>query len=640
MAEAPDDPELYELGELLRKAHTAGDKRSAAVLVKRMDEIENPQWSDMNIPQSIYDTGVKAGEGIVQMVTHPIDTVTGIAKAGYDLATDADTRAGLVHDVKKAYGSPEALKRTIIKDPAGQALIAGSIALPAAGLGMKGAQLVRGAVAAARDVPGTTGISLIPPRSAFPDVATQKPALTAPASGVVPEAAPDTLTMPSTAATMAEEKLYKAMIDAGWTPDRIAAKLRQLGPGATLADVEPFTGLSKTAAQTPRGELRAKQVLGRRDEGREARLEEIIDGTLSPENLHDEIADARKRRTAAAQPKRVEALNTSGIIKSPVIDRMQTTPEFQQGLREGARIAKLEWARTGVEVPKSETWYYGDSLNDPNILIKDTPTLRMLDAAKQGMDSIIQPFRDKYTGELVNPTPYIVEVDKARRAVVQEMRGASPKYGEYLDAWTDESQVMDAMAKGRKILNNDPEITEKALRKMGPEEREAVQIGLARALKDKVGDNPQAAVTLFSKRKTRNKIRAAFATKREYNTFKQALLRERAKARTSRTTGVGSPTVRNALAVADAEAPEPIMKDLAGAALDVATGNKLSLARRAINRITRRKPEDTTTPTLDEMSGVLHSADPDIQQRMITRFRNRASPRAGTGGVLDPEDNF
>jgi len=456
-----------------------------------------------------------------------------------------------------------------------------------------------------------------------------------PITGDIPTA-PAGLVKSAPAAVSAEDNLYKAMQQAGWTPERIEAKLKQLGPNATLADVFPFQGMQETAAQTPAGAMRAQRVLGAREAQKQSSLLKSVENNLSDKNYYASLEDLQESRSIAGKADREDALNKTGIIKSDVIQRMLPTPEFQQGIRMGGKIAKLEEARTGVPVPKSETWFHGADFDDPNIKIIDTPTLRMLDAGKQGMQQILAPFRNKYTGKLENLGPYEVEVNKALKAVTAEMRKASEPYAKYLNTWGDHSSNMDALSMGRRALNQDPEVNAKVIAKMTPAQKEFFQIGLARDLADDIKQNSTRALNALKNPDTRAILQAGFPDKASYNRFRQSALRAAAKTNTYNAATKGSQTARRAMGAIEEEAPSTMAKDVIGGSIDLATGNHIGLGRRLANRFLRGETPETRTPILDQTSAALHSTDPVIQARVLQRLRAK-SGISGTSGLLPPQ---
>lgn len=430
----------------------------------------------------------------------------------------------------------------------------------------------------------------------------------------------------SGAANTALDKLVGKMRDMGWTEERIKAKLKQLGPEGRFADLDAFADLQQSVAQVPGPAANtAARELTVRDRRTAGRMLDYVKENISPENFHASLDELRQTRSLEGKADREAALGgPQTIVKSDVVQRLITQPDVQEGIRTGARIANLEAARTGVEIPKSDTWFHGVDFEDPNIFVNTTPTLRMLDAAKQGMDTYLNQFRNKFTGKLEGLSPLATEVNKARAALVEELRKHSSDYAKYLDKWGDTSKLMDATARGRAILDNDPEITTKLIKSMSAPEREFLQIGLARSVMDKINDNPFSALRYFDKGKTEEKLRAAFPDSKAYHSFKKAVMSEARKHKTYVEGLKNSPTVKRSLGVDDLTQPENV-EHLARAGVHLMTGNKAGLIRDTFD-LAMRKYHQPNKAVANELAPALYTKDPVVQQRVLERMRAFGAP--------------
>ena len=445
-------------------------------------------------------------------------------------------------------------------------------------------------------------------------------------------------------AKKADDLLYNHLIDSGWTPDKITERLKWLGPGATLADLEPFFNVSGSAAQFPKTVKNAKRVLESRDRGTVNRLLKTVDETLSPANFHETLDYLRANRSAEARPLRLEAMEEAAgkPIKSDMIQRLQKdSPYFNNAMAEGRKIAKEEAAREGIEIPLSESWYHGESLNDPNLQLLHTPTLRMADAAKQGYQALLKPYRNPYTGVIDKADPVAVELSKTVDELTKVLRAHSEKYGQYLDKWSEHSQQMDALARGRQVLANDPEITAKVVRNATPNELEDMQTGLARALKDKIAENPQAAVRYFQKGPVLEKMRLVFADPQAFRAMHRQVLREATKRRTFNQNLRGSQSQERKLGAEGltAEPDSTLPGEAVGAVADLAIGNKIGLygrAKRLLGDWANKKP-DLTPDIAESVSDVVHSTDPIAQARAVQRFRKKSGVTGISGLTSDLE---
>lgn len=603
-----------------------------------------PEWKDIG---QNYVKGVdKLVGGVAGFAQHPIDTTVNAVKGLASGVATAAQHPGAVTDavmdaIKEKYGSVEALRNSFIKDPVGVTTELGPLVAGAPGAVRL---LAKGGVKLAE----TAGIKSMEDLKALPGAMRNNPSRVA-AVGDLTESAvapADRLTTAAPAAKITDDILYQKLMDMGWTPQRVTDELKKLGPNATLADIEPFAGTAEASAQFPKGAARAKRELGGRAEGAEGRLLQSVDANLSDENFYQSMDYQRAVRSNKAQPLRREALEGAAgkTIKSDVIQRLQKdSPWFNGAMAEGRNIAKEEAAREGIEIPQTETWFHGESLNDPNLVIKHEPTLRMLDAVKQGYQEMLRPYRNQFTGVIDKANPKAVELSKTVDELTDILRQHSSKYGEYLDTWSEHSQQLDALARGRKILEHDPEVTQQVIRNATPNERLDMQTGLARAIKDKVRDNPQAVVRLLKKGKTQDKIRALFKDDNAFDQFHQDVLREAKFQETANKNLAGSQTSARREGVADltqeatAGLPEAAAH-AAGLAADVKTMNAPSLYRKAVRFLTRnaeQKAAQKTKDVADQASQVLHTRDPVEAARAVQRFRARTMTPKPYRGIED-----
>lgn len=427
------------------------------------------------------------------------------------------------------------------------------------------------------------------------------------------------------AADKALNKLYQDMVDAGWTPDQIQAELKKLGPTGMPADLEPFAARQEAVAQTPRAGKLAAKALNERDMLTTERLVGDLQKSLPSANLYETVDAVKKARSTGGQQLRSEAMADPRVIKDEGLQRLLGNPFVRENMPMGLKLAKSEETRTGVPVPTSETWFKGENFDDPNIEVLKTPTLRILDAAKQGLTAAVEKYRNKNTGKL-ELDPVGVELKKVEVQLRDALRKHSAKYGEYLDKWGDDSQIIDAAWAGRRALKLDPEITKDFVKKLSPEARDVYNIGLQRFIHDKIIDNPQAAMRYFDKGTIEQRMKEAFPSEEAYDKFAGGASREAVHRLTFNAARANSPTVRRALGVADLTAQSDVPEQLMGAGKDLLTGNKYGLTRRVIDSMTApivNRLDARKFAIADEMAPVLYSTDPAVHNRLVNRLRSR-----------------
>lgn len=425
----------------------------------------------------------------------------------------------------------------------------------------------------------------------------------------------------------------------GLTPQQLQAKMnvRNKDGQGMIADVLPdladdaaqVRGAAQTAAQR---NLTSRQGTIMSPSGQGDRLSKSVLDNLSGANFQNTVDDLAKARSADAGPKYQQAFSfDQGVnyktIKSDLIDRLMERPVFQQGLRKGITDALDEAAVTGEDVTLFKTYLDGADLNDPNLVLKKTPTLRILDAAKRGLDSILQgggeEIRHPITGRL---TQRGMRIEQMRGALVDDLdRLTTDKSGQSFykaarDAWAGPSRSIDMMARGRSFIKDGgAEETQTFFNKLSESEKEFYRIGVAKQLREMIetsADEANKAKKIFGSDAMRTKLEAIFPTRKAFNEFRKSVLLEMERSNTKQTVVGGSQTAKR-LAGRDQFEMDP-----SGPLIDLATGSPrqagvgfLRQAARALNA-----PPKSTAEEL----AVLFSRDPAQQTKFIQSLDNRA----------------
>jgi hypothetical protein len=329
----------------------------------------------------------------------------------------------------------------------------------------------------------------------------------------------------------------------GLTPQQLQAKMnvRNADGQGMIADVLPEladdAAQVRGAAQTAAGRnLTSRQGTIMSPSGQGDRLAKSVMDNLSGANFQNTVDDLAKARSLDASPKYQKAFSfDQGVnyktIKSDLIDRLMDRPVFQQGLRKGITDALDEAAVTGEDVTIFKTYLDGANLNDPNLVLKKTPTLRILDAAKRGLDSILQgggeEIRHPITGRL---TQRGMRIEQMRSALVDDLdRLTTDKSGESFykaarDAWAGPSRSIDMMARGRMFIKDGgAEETQSFFNKLSENEKEFYRIGVAKQLREMIetsADEANKAKKIFGSEAIRTKLEAIFPSRKAFNEFR------------------------------------------------------------------------------------------------------------------------
>lgn len=455
----------------------------------------------------------------------------------------------------------------------------------------------------------------------------------------------------------ATAKLTQALQRDGMTPEEAIAKLRDMGPNATLADVggkNTLTTLESLANEPGATADLAQDFLGNRAGERLGRVNEAIKGATGAQTgFHDAATQLMKERASAAAPKYEAAF--SRIVptadEAAQVQRFINDPIGQDALQKGLRIVQLENLAAGK--PFNPADYGVTRADNGNFALEGdkVPNLRLMDAVKRGYDDIVEGFRDPTTGKL-NLNQYGRAVNSVRAAYVGALKDMYPRYASALAAWSGPSASLDALNMGRRALNNDPEITSKIVSGLSDGDKQFFRLGVARALMDKVAGKPDAADlsrALFGNSAIRNKIASAFDNEQAFQNFAKEMAKESRFSRVENAALNGSQTARRLAGQTDLGVnPLPhIMQaahgDLAGAAIGL--GSRLAGAVGPSQAVKDTLGQMLLSGNADELTQAFERVRPGFTRRALSMASRMAGkgvvPGAATAverGVLAPSE--
>lgn len=434
--------------------------------------------------------------------------------------------------------------------------------------------------------------------------------------------------MPNGQDSSTGRRVYRALQADKLTPDQALAAARELGPQATLADVSPnLQALGENAATRQGAALTAaKSTLEGRQAGQGTRVIQALEDGMGPENFSQTTEALFKQRSAEAGPLYEKAFspNDTRPLKSDLLERLQTRPVFQEGVKRGITDIMDEAAITGKQHPIfSDTWYEGANFDDPNLVIKKMPTLRVLDAAKRGLDSILsgggEEIRNPMTGKL---TQRGMRVEDMRNALVGELdKLTDGTYKAARGAWAGPSRALEMMNEGMDFIKSGRSALDVAqVKDLTDVDKQFMRIGAKQALGDLVENTQDGANVvrrLFGTKMMRNKLEALFPDKSAFDQFAKQMGAENKFFETGRNVLGNSRTAfRNAMA-------EDEGSDLAGVAVEAARGNfgsaAMNAARTAGRALTRPSPQVS-----DRLSPIF-SQNPKEQAALLELARKRAA---------------
>ena len=276
------------------------------------------------------------------------------------------------------------------------------------------------------------------------------------------------------------------------------------------ADEESFSpgamGFDEPAGRSP-GDLRVAR------EDAEGRLRQI----------ERALADADAARAAGIR----------GAVWSPGLQKILDLPVMQAGIRKGIDIERMRGALPGAGPfrPRDLAITGYDREGEP--IVSRVLNMRVLHAAKTGLDTILEGYRNPITGQLqLDNWGYAAQ--QVRRALVGELRSLNPAYAKAEDAWAGPSAQIEAAQWGAKVLNMDKNAIRDRMAKFSPDQQEFARLGVGSTLHDyleKTNASPARIGSLLSDLHG-GRLEPMFRTPEDFDRFVKALSQERTMAQT------------------------------------------------------------------------------------------------------------
>lgn len=411
---------------------------------------------------------------------------------------------------------------------------------------------------------------------------------------------------------VAANRLSQALQRDGVTPNALIQKMREMGPEATPVDAAAsllgvnsganVRNMAETVANTPgEGQALANQVLQGRMDTQPTRINDAIkNATGAAGDVHAEAADLMAQRSANAAPLYEKAFSAQ-VQPDARLAQFLDHPIIQKGLAEGAKTAELDALANGSAFDPAS---YSIQPGQP-------APMSALDAAKRGLDDIVEGYRDPVTGKL-NLDQYGRAVNNVRSAFVNHLDTMNPDYAAARAAWSGPSQSLDAMNMGRKALTNDPEVTSNVVQNMSPNDKQFFLSGVTRALQDKINSAPDGANAvrrIFGNSLMRDKVAAAFDNPDAFDNFARQMESEAQYADTRNSVLANSSTARRLAGAQD-------QADFATPLNQLISGNLGGAARSGLGSLSQwaMKPSEKQ---LAAQSKLLFSQDPDALANAI-----------------------
>lgn len=426
-----------------------------------------------------------------------------------------------------------------------------------------------------------------------------------------------------------QEFLDKDGIDLNETADKLQA-LKKVDPNATALDAivtnmskakdgtwsisdtgvptgSNALGLAKSIAQGPgQGRALANELVGRGYQAR-GEISNQIDNLLSGSDYAQKLQAARQAKMDSGQ-----AFEQAYAVPNPMSDRLQNSflnqPEIKQGLKEGLQLERLDAATNHRPFNPADYSVTGTDA-EGNPTVSPNPNMKMLAAAKRGLDSMIEKEQDKVTGTF---TPKGKSLIGFKNAYQGELYRLNPKYKVANDLFSTPASIESHLRMGKNIDTMKVRDVENIMKndKISAADKEAFASGAGDQIIHKLGQAPTTTnpINSLMTDNFKERMQALAPNKAAYQKFMDAMNLHKSKALVNNIV-TGSPTYAN-----EVFSNRPV-NTLTGNAIRLvsdplaATGNMLgNIADKALQKNMMKMSEDSRTVA----QRILTTKDPNL----------------------------
>lgn len=315
-------------------------------------------------------------------------------------------------------------------------------------------------------------------------------------------------------ASKALQYISKLASTAGSTPERLAATgSENAGRGMTAAEALGPTGVAHLAALGRRAGQTGEALAGTLLTRSQGAPERILSDFASASGINPKAALGDMQDVVAAGRARARPLYDAAFAATPntsdYMARLAADPVIQKGMANGIRIQRLQaLARREPFDPNAYGVTGFNEAGDP--IVSGIPTWRTWDAAKTGLDDMLESYRDKTTGRFVLDKMGHA-INDVRASLVNELDSLNPAYKAARGAAGDYLSANDAFQKGQNAILN-PNTTVKQVQDMlarfSDAERQAFNGGIANKLFN-MAQNARLSALLIKTPALRQKLVAA-----------------------------------------------------------------------------------------------------------------------------------
>jgi hypothetical protein len=349
--------------------------------------------------------------------------------------------------------------------------------------------------------------------------------------------------LPSRAPTVAARQVAGDIRAAGLDEAQVAKQLREMGPNATLADIEALRPRAAVVAQLPGAGQResAKFVLRNEDAGLRMRqvVEQVNKGKVDLGAFVDDVVEKSKSQASPAYEavfsKFDRASNPITTPQNPLLNRPPTSEKLHNLMANS--IVKKAASSVGIELDQTKPM-----------------GLREWDAVRQGLDDIgYGKTATNVMGRVEGDVRTARMVSKAINTELDklvEKAGAGSMYKDARGIYSGLAKTKEAAEEGAKFWTMTPQQVERKMAALSASERDAFKLAGMQRLYDEVGKATEGGsvyARVFNNANNKDKIRALLQDDESFKVLENALSSEKTFNTTFRKLTQGSDTASRIL---------------------------------------------------------------------------------------------
>lgn len=406
----------------------------------------------------------------------------------------------------------------------------------------------------------------------------------------------------------------------GLTPDMAAGKMREATAAGDdsmmLVDVagDNTRRLGRFATNIPgEGANEIKDKVFERQLAQPDRvIEAIKKGLDDPEVYYQTVDDIIQQRATTAKPLYERFYASPVPFTKKLEDLLGRGSVMRTALRKARDMADAE----GVPFKQ----FFANIAEDGSYTIKRVPDARAWDQIKRSLDDIVSENTQVLPNGAEKLNNFGRVVSNIRREMLDEIDGLAPAYGQARKAYSSASESLEAVTRGGKLLDADPELARRTLSKMTPEDAQLARIGISKALVDRVQkskDGLNVVRGIFGSPRQRAVLKEAFPSKEAFDEFKATMFREAQKSRTKNAVTGNSTTAQQMTDLADNQMDVGVISNLATGRFGAAAG---AIVQKALARATV-----VNEATAKEIASIITSTDPQVAKQILGQMQQMAA---------------